>query len=199
MTRNLTAGFITEATANSNRPAIFFEATFISATIRLWTGIGDITWNSLTWLGNGWLGLPSGGDETEELQATGMQILLTGVPQAIISLVLQEIKQGAAGTLYLGFLDSSGAVIADPYPIFIGKADTATINEGIDSASISITYESKMIDFERSKEFRYTLESQRYFFPADTGFRYVSFLQDWTGFWGQQKNKPEKKKKRRRR
>jgi hypothetical protein len=197
--RGLTANFITEATAVLNRPALFFEAVFISATLRLWSGIGDISWNGQTWLGNGWLGFPSGAEETEEIQASGLQIFLSGVPQAILSLVLQEIKQGASGKLYLGFLNNSGAVISDPYLLFDGLADTGVINESVESANISINYESKLIDFERSREFRYTHESQRFWFPTDRGFEYVSSLQDWTGFWGQQPRKPEKKRKRRRR
>lgn len=198
MSRGLTGNFVTEATATSNRPAIFFEGAFISSTLRLWSGLGDISWSGQTWLGNGWLGLPSGADETEEVQANGWEITLSGVPLAVISLALQEIKQGATGKLYLGFLNSSGAVISDPYLVAQGLADTATINESAETASVSLTYESKLIDLERAREFRYTHDSQRSLYPTDDGFQYVSSLQDWSGFWGAQQRKPNKKTKRRR-
>lgn len=194
MTRGLTAGFIAEAIASTNRPVLFYEGVFITQTLRIWSGVGDIVWNSVTWLGNGYLGLFAGGNEIQETQATGIEITLSGVPQAILSLILQEINQGASGKLYFGFLNSAGAVIVDPYPLFSGKADSANISEGPTSATVTLAYETPLIDLERPKEFRYTKESQRVFFPTDQGFDYVSVLQDWSGFWGQQKNKPRKKK-----
>lgn len=195
MPRNLTVDMVTELGQQVIRPILLFKGEFLTNTIRLWTGIGDLTWDSSTWLGNGWLQFPQGGEESIELNPSGLTINLMGVPQAILSIVLNQGNSNSNGTLYLGLLDSSGAVIADPYKIFVGKLDTTTIAENSDSTEVMIAYESKFIDFERSKEFRYTQESQKIFYPSDKGFEYVPALQDWTGYWGGEKQKPKKKDK----
>lgn len=194
MSRGITAGFIAQASASLNRPALFFEAAFVTQTLRMWSGINDISWNSQTWLGNGYLGVFTGGNEITEVQATGIEINFSGVPQTLVSLILQEVKLGAKASLYFGFLDSAGAVIADPYPMFVGKADSARITEAGETANITLSYETVLIDLERAREFRYTKENQRIFFPNDLGFDYVASLQSWTGFWGTQQKKLNKKK-----
>jgi len=195
MPRVLTSNMVTELGQQVIRPFLLFQGNFLTSTIRLWTGVGDLWWDSQTWLGNGWLQFPQGGEESIELNANGMSISLMGVPQAVLSIVLNQGNLNSNGTLYLGLLDSSGVVIADPYAVFVGKLDTVTIAENSDSTEVNISYESKFIDFERSKEFRYTQESQKIFYPYDKGFEYVPALQDWTGYWGGEKQKPKKNQK----
>lgn len=201
MARDLTANFITEITAENNRPIFLAELTFASSVIRLWTGIGDLTWDSKTWFGNGWLHGLTGMAETREVEAVGMEVELAGVPAAVLSAVLNESNQGKAGNIYLGFLNSSGAVIADPYLVFEGRMDVPTIYEDPLEPRVTIAYESRLIDLERAKEFSYTTETQQQFSYGanDKGFEFNSQAVEWTGFWGNQQKKPKKKKKRRRR
>lgn len=184
MPRDLTANFISELTADSNRPFLLFEGVFASSTLRLWTGWGNLSWDSKTWLGNGWFQSIGGIRESTEISAIGSDIVLAGVPSTLISIMLQDAQQNKEGKTYLGFLDANGAVISDPYLLYQGKLDVPTIEEDADTSSIILSYEGDLIDLDRPKEYRYTHESQQIFFPGDTGFRYVTSLQDWSGFWG---------------
>lgn len=193
MPRNLSSDMIAQLTAPVVRPAFFFEGLFGGVFLNLWSGIGDIFWNSSTWSGNGYLQLPSGGTETIQINSETMTIELMGVPEEIIAIIFRG-NTGEKATLYFGFLDSSGAVVSDPFPHYVGLFDSAEILENSDQTSVSISYESRIADAQRVREFRYNKQSQNIFYPTDLGFDYVPKLQNWSGFWGS-KTKPVKNKK----
>jgi hypothetical protein len=193
--RDLTNDMITALTASENRPVIFFEGAFESGTLRFWTGSGVITWDSKQWQGNGLVHGFSLATETGDVEANGVEVILSGVSQSIIQLVLSSVRQGKVGTLWLGMLNTSGAVIGSPYKIFEGFFDTAEINENSEMPEIVIKYETKLIELERARDYRYTTESQKLFNSSDKGFEYVDGLQDWDGFWGKAERKPKKKKR----
>ena len=178
MSRDLSAGWIVESIAKTCRPCKFFEGVFRSQTLRLWSGVGSISWNSQIWQGNGWLREIEGIEETEEIEQQGMKIVLAGVPAAVISLALSEGRQGASGKVWEGFLNAAGAVISTPYLAAEGKFDYCYIKEDIAGALVEIQYETHLLDMERPKEFRYNSRSQQIFFPTDRGFEYVDFLAD---------------------
>jgi hypothetical protein len=195
MARDLTSNLIDELEANLNRPFFLFEGVFQSSTLRFWTGSGVLSWDSKTWQGNGlFVGLKLAA-ETSDIEANGIEVQLSGVSSSIVSLVLNEVQQGKQGNIWLGMVDSSGQVIADPYKVFTGGFDTAEINEDPDSPTITIKYETKLIILEKAADYRYTPESQKLFDATDKGFDYVANIQDWDGFWGKQNRKPKKKKR----
>jgi len=206
MTRDLTSDFLTELEASAVKIAFFLEAQFKSNPIYLWTGTGDITWDSKLWLGNGWFKGWAGAGETEDIKAVSVEVYLTGVPSSAISLALNESAQNKSGKIWFAFLDSSDGVIADPYLIFEGKFDHAVINDSPEEGGIVLVYESELIQLEEASEWRYNDVTQKYLFPGDRGFEYISSLAEWSGFWGvperarnERANKPKRKARRRRR
>lgn len=184
MSRNLTAGMVTELTAAVNRPALFFEGTFQPGALRLWTGTGPIVWNSQTWEGNGLVISFQLATETADVEATGVSIQLAAPSSQVVSLVLGTVRMGQPCKIWLGMLNASGAVIASPYLIFSGLFDTAEMEENEEVPEVVLKYETRLIELERGKEFRYTTENQRIFNGTDRGFEYVPKIQDWDGFWG---------------
>ena len=194
MSRNgLSGGMVTEFEADTIRPIFIFEGTFASSTLRLWDGFGNLSWDSQTWLGNGWFKGMSDVSEDEKLTSKGIDILLSGVPQSLISLILSEQRHTARGRVWLGCLDSSGAVVNSPYMLFEGGLSSPRINDSSDSAEIVLSYEDDLIILQKTKSLRYNNEAQKALFPSDRGFEYVSSLQDWIGFWGNKENELNKK------
>ncbi|WP_299945366.1 hypothetical protein [uncultured Ruegeria sp.] len=185
MTRNLTAAIEAELQEQVLRPHLFFEAEFPSGSIYLWTGAGTIEWNSQTWTGAGNLIGISDIVETSEIVSRGMTVSLSGVPVDLISLVIGDVQQGLPGKVYVGLLDEVGEVIADPVESFAGRLDVPEIVDGAETCVISISYKNRMIDLQTPREFRYTHESQKVFFPTDKGFEFVTSLQDKEVSWGQ--------------
>lgn len=184
MARDLTAGMLSSIAAGTVRPVLFYQGSFSGGTVRLWTGLGSVSWNGQTWLGAGSLLGMSSIQETTEVRAAGLTISLSGMPGSLISLALSQARQGAAGLVYLGFLDSSGAIIADPTLAFSGRLDVPEIVDSGDTCTITISYESRLIDLERARERRYTQEDQRLDYPDDDGFNQVPGLQDAVILWG---------------
>jgi|GEM_PF-255902 len=195
MTRALTADFLAELEAAHVRIAFFFEGEFNSSTIRLWSGLGDISWDSKTWNGNGWFQGVGGIGESADIKATNLEITLAGVPSSVVALALNEAAQNKLGKLWLAFLDGAEAVINDPYLCFEGKLDTAEIQESASDATVVFTYETELIELEKAEEQRFTDVYQKSIYPDDRGLEYITGLADWDGFWGVPEKKPKQKTK----
>lgn len=184
MSRTLTSAMVDAITGQVVRPLIFFEGVFASGTVRMFSGYGEITWNSVTWTGGGdFVGL-SPVDEVADIEAVSVTVSLSGFDSALVSIALSECRSGKSGKLWLGFLDASNALIADPVLLFEGRLDVPEISDEGESASISIRYESELVALERSRERRYTNQDQRNEFPDDRAFEFVESLQEKEIIWG---------------
>lgn len=183
MSRNLTAGVVSEITAAELEPFLLFKGEFISGTVRTWSGFGNLSWDGQTWTGTGTLLSISSVEETSDISANSVTAVLNGVPSELISLALAECQQGADGFVWLGFL-SNGAVVSDPVLLFQGRLDVPAIEENGEVSQVSISYESRLIDLQRSRESRYTNEDQQRQFPGDRGMEFVPSLQDKVINWG---------------
>ena len=58
------------------------------------------------------------------------------------------------------------------------------IDEGAETASITLNVENRLIVFDRPKERRFTHEDQQNRFAGDLGFEFVPDLQDKEIIWG---------------
>lgn len=195
MTREATAGFLAELTADVNRPILLFEATFGSVTLRYNTLGNDITWNGETWTGDGtFKNLPSV-TENRHVSASGITVVLTGEPSVLISTMLNESSHNEVGKLYFGFLDANRNVINSPRLFFEGKLNTAELVDSVQEASISLNYETDLMQVLNTNELRYNQKTQQLFYPNDTGFKYMEALANWSGYWGKKKKKNKKKRR----
>ncbi len=184
MSRDLTPGFATALVDQNLRPVIFFEGVFASGTVRFWSGLGDVVWNAVTWTGAGTLLGIGAIEETGEIVANGTAVTLSGVPPELVSAAITDARQGLPGSLWLGLLTTAGAIIADPVLIFTGRLDVPQIADSMDSCTITISYESRLIDLNVPREFRYTNEGQLQLYPTDYGFAYVTSIQEQEIVWG---------------
>jgi hypothetical protein len=183
MSRDLTSAVVAETQSRQVEPFLLFEGDFIDGQVRAWSGYGDLSWNGKTWQGTGTLLSVSDITEDKEISAKGVNILLDGIPSELISLALSNCRQGANGSVYLGFIKDN-AIVNNPILLFEGKLDVPVINEGGDTSSITISYESRLIDLLRARENRYTDEDQKREFPGDLGCEFVVSLQDKNITWG---------------
>lgn len=184
MARSLSSAMVDAITGTVVRPLFFFEGVFASGTVRLFTGYGEITWNSVTWTGGGDLVAISAVEETADVEAVSVTVSLTGFDSALVATALSECRSGKAGKIWLGFLDASDALIVDPVLLFEGRLDVPEISDDGLSATISIRYESELVALERSRERRYTNADQRSEYPDDRVFEFVEQLQEAEIIWG---------------
>ena len=184
MSRSLSGPFLAALSSGVLRPALFFKGTFADGDLRLWSGLGAITALGEDYAGAGtFLGI-STVEETGDVVASGTSISLSGVPSELVSAALDEVRQGLPGRIYIGLLDETGALIDDPVLMFVGRIDVPEIADDEQTCIITISYESRLIDLTRAREWRYTDESQKALYPGDRGFEYVTTIQDKEIVWG---------------
>jgi hypothetical protein len=187
MSRNLTTAVQNELAASELQPFFAIKLAFDSGDVRIWTGYNDITVASETYIGGGQLLSISSIEETVEIAARGVNLALNGINSSLVSVALTESYQGRSAKVYLGVI-SSGAVVSDPYLVFDGRMDVMTIEDAGDTANISLSAESRLIDLERARVRRYTNNDQQNQFAGDTSLRFVADLQDKEIAWGSGKD-----------
>jgi hypothetical protein len=173
----------TEVQAGTLRPVIFYEGEFASGTLRLWSGLGSISWNGQSWQGAGNLLSISAVTETADVRAAPMTVMLSGNVSALIATALAEARLGKPGKVWLGATNEAGAIIVDPYLAFSGRLNVPKIEDAGEQCAISITYESRLIDLQRARARRWSDEDQQIDFPGDLGFEYVSGLPEQVIEW----------------
>jgi hypothetical protein len=185
MSRELTSTIQAACAAQQVIPAYLVELIFDSAPLRMWGGRGNLTWWGRTFTGTGDFGGISAISETAKIEANGIDLSLSGIPSQMISLALAEPYRGRRVYVWLAFFSTTtGALLADPVPVFAGRMDTMRISDSGQTSTISVSCESKLIDLERARERRYTHEDQQDLYPGDLGLEYVASLQEKELFWG---------------
>ena len=151
--------------------------------MRMWTGLGNRTINvggtNQVFTGVGALLNIAAAEEVGDLSAKGMVLTLTGLNSSIISLALQEPYQRRRAKVYLGEQGVNPVV-----EIFSGFMDTMQISDDPESSTVVLTIESKLVELERSRNWRYTDESHKARYSGDSFFSFVQSIQDQQVAWG---------------
>lgn len=206
MTRPISTGFDSVLQGDVVRPIILVEMLFDSGAVRLWNGLTDLVYSGNTYTGAGTLLSVSTVEDTADISARGITISLSGISDSVMSLALDEKYQNRTANVYFGIIgvpdllktesgdyfvdfdlinfDVSSSDRNEYIPIFTGLMDQMTIADSGDTLNIGLTVESRMIDLERPRIWRYTSEDQKRVYPTDKGFDYVNDLQTKTILWG---------------
>jgi len=177
MSDRLTGAMVTALSTGIIRDEYLVELAYDEPD-RFWTGPRDLVWNGSTWNTTSRPESFANIEESLELRAINTQLAFTGIPGAYISLALSENYRGKIGTIYLACFNSTDPTVplADPIEIYSGYIDTQTIKDTGDTASIIVSMESLMADFERLRLSRYTHEDQQIDHSGDLGLEYVAAL-----------------------
>ena len=192
MARDITSAFNTAITNQVVKPIIAVELDFSDGVLRLWNGYGNLTMtaggSSQTFTGQGDMLGTTEIEETSTLSMSGVTLTLAGIKSSLISTALGANYTNRNGAIYLGLFDTSSNVIADVYTLFKGKMDVLNIQEGPETAVITLKLESRLITFEKPSNRMYTLEDQQVDFSSDLGFEFIPDLQDKEIIWGKKTN-----------
>ena len=180
--RNLTSNLITAFESSSVRLAIFVEMQLASGTARFWSGAEDKALDGNTYTGLGDLTGLDFPEESSSGVANGLDLAISGIRAQNISFAMENYQYRPA-IVYLAALNSSDAIIADPYEIFNGFIDIMTIFDNDSQADIRIKLEGYAYGVGPSLS-RYTNEDQKRKYSTDTGLQYVRSLSQKTVYWG---------------
>jgi len=165
-------------------PVIFGYFDFSGGAVRVSTSNHPIVWAGETWTGLGdFLGV-SPMQETSGIRANGIVFTLSGVPSNLIAEVIANRSRGRVCSLWFGCFDGSGTLLADPVQIFAGRMDQPSISDQGETATVSLSAESRLADLQRNRERRFTDLDQKNLFPGDKGLAYIAALQEMEINWG---------------
>ena len=188
MSRSINANIVSALANPEIEPFYAVKLAFSTATLYLWTGYGDKTINSQTYIGSGNLLSIDGLAEASDLSATGTDIVLNGIDSTILTYALTEEYQGREVNIYWGV---SG--VSEVVEVFSGYMDQMTIVDKGDTSTIKLSVESKLIVLERPNIRRYTegshssvIATEGYSNSNDSFFRWVAKLQDVQVAWGRE-------------
>src|SRR3984885_4776920 len=157
MPRTLSTAVAAAIASGAVSVGIFVVDVFADDTVYAWTGIGGLTpagppSNPLstfpygeTFTGLGWLLKLSSIPQTQKVQAQNITQSLNGALPAIVQEIVNQVRITATATIYLGFFDSTGALIKDPVQIFAGGLDVPTLSDDGNDCIASITCENPLL------------------------------------------------------
>ena len=174
----------------ADQQILFFavKAEFDTDTIRLWTGIDDITVDGETYTGAGSLLAVGDIEDTMEVKSTNCTFTLSGMDKTVLDLALSEDIQNRKITLLMGYLSGGGNVSAGEIVLFSGRMTNLTISDETNGMTVAINAENRLVDLNRPCNLRYTQQSQQIISSGDTGFKYVLAIQDKPVEWGKPTN-----------
>jgi hypothetical protein len=187
MSRSLNAALVTEMNAAGLAPATFAFLDFQGGAVRVWDGVGSKTWGGDTYTGLGYLGTISPVEESADVRANGIILQVSGVPSALIATVLGDNYNRRDVTVWVGALNATGALVADPDVAFSGRMNNIDFDKGAETAVLRISAESRLVDLLRPRERRYTHEQQQIDFAGDLGLEYMPRAQSTAFVWGAQR------------
>lgn len=185
MSRALASAMLAAIQAGSLKPILIYEGQFrntgtlLVEYMRLWSGVGDLSWDSNTWNGAGNLLNVSGIEESSENKSIGFSVSLNGLVMDNVAIALTaDYSKNLPGKIWLGGLDSSGAVITDPYLSREGRLNNVDIDDSGPRVNIKASYEDENVGLLKPYNRRMTPEDLALDDPDDLGFEYVAGLQD---------------------
>jgi hypothetical protein len=162
---------------------ILVELDFADGIVRLCNAGYTFTWGGYDWQGIGTLGSIETISEGSALQMYGCALTLSAIPVEIISEAFSSNYQGRAAKIWLAPLTEDYQFIADPVVVFAGRMDTMDIQIG-ETATITLSVESRLVDWERPRIRRFNDADQRSEYPDDRGFRYIDQMISKDLKWG---------------
>ncbi len=163
--------------------AILIELYFPSGTVRFCNAGHALEWGGNSYLGAGAVSGLEPITETVTPTALALNLRFSGIDPGYLSAILADAYQGHGANIYLALLDDELRIVSDPVLVFQGRMDEPEIQVG-DTATIQLSLENRMADWDRPRLRRYNHADQVARYPGDLAFEYVEGLQDANIVWG---------------
>lgn len=177
--------------ASTGERAFLIDMAFSSGTLYLTTASRDLLYGSQIYTavgGNLQLGSL---EESQDSKGFGVDIMLSGVDQAIIALLLSVGYRGQSVILRQAFLDPSLGTVISVIDLFAGaQLDNYEVSETVQrtgTANPTVTISTRArhrLSVSEFRGIRTNLHSHQRFYPGDTFFQYVPQLANEEVLWG---------------
>lgn len=178
MGRAMSAAMAAEIAKPNPRPFLLVDLDFPTVPMRLSSRARDVTFNGNLYSGDGVLLEVSEIEETTEVSPAGITITLAATA-GLRNIIANEYFQGRRASVWLGFIDAAGAMVAAPIVVAGGIMDGADYVDDPAAPLVRLAIATRLRDMTIARERRWTSEDQKAVFPGDTGLRYVEAIQDF--------------------
>ena len=159
-----------------NAPAFFCSAAKDIAFD--YDGSGSDT----NFVGIGALGSISELEEGTDIQSYAVDLSITGLEDIDISIALSDQYKGRDAIIWRGFLDEDHLLIDAPDVAFSGRMSLQEID--FENGAIALTVISRLADWQRANNSRYTNEEQQRRYPGDKGLEFIAQQVEKQIVWG---------------
>jgi hypothetical protein len=184
--RTLAAANVTQIDSRQTHPVAMAKMEF-SVPIYLHSGLGTILWDGDNYLGVGTYGGVSGVEETEAIVPSAITLQLSGLSQDLFDEALNSSNYGDLVTLFVGYRDDDGSLVADPYVFYKGHVEKSGLQIG-DENSVNVIIQHELAVLRESIGTKFTDEDQQRKFPGDTAFSRVEQVELVKLDWGSRPN-----------
>ncbi len=177
MTRSLTTAIKNELATNDLRPIHLITIGFgtpLNFTDCSFSLTSSVSGSSVTYTPSNFIMGISNFTEEVDITKTSLKLGFSGADTALISVVLNENVVNDAVTIFRGFLDSSNAIIADPFLLYDGQIDTFEIQESNKESNLILNITSHWANFDKKNGRKTNNVSQQRFFSTDVGMEFSS-------------------------
>ena len=183
MSRGADTALAAAATQAVVRPYLLVELEYPAETLRVTSLPFDLTYDGDLYQGVGRLGSISEISEGTEIRSYGLALRMSGIPTDYRDAVIEADAQGKPGRVWLGLLDANHVPIGTPLKVFQGRIDITDIEVG-ETIAVTVSLESRLVDWERPRIRRFTDQDQKRAWPGDRGLEYVQAVSDMELVWG---------------
>lgn len=183
MTRGLSANNLTAIAAAHIRPIVFVSLEFDGGTEYIHNAVGNYVTLGQTWQGIGALGEISPIEEGLDLSPFAVTLQLNALNPDLMAIVQGEEPFNRRVTIYIGYLDENGVLVADPQIRWRGLMDNFTVRLGLENG-ISLAAESHLRFFDKANGSLFTDEHQQRRYSGDLFFQFQQQFVDAQITWG---------------
>lgn len=169
------------------RPAILFALDHSAAYgwCRLWSGIGNVTWNGDIYYGAGVLLSASPAEETTELQIARVtfQLAAPDFSDEALAIITTPVRRRPFFS-WKALLDEKMNVIPEPRLRFQGYADSPSVSDDENGKRVvTLNVEGALHNLTAPLQRQVSHEEQQALFPGDTGLSLMSSIQNQQLVW----------------
>lgn len=165
------------------RPVYFVEILFDSGPFLANTSDRNITVGGKLYYGVGSLGKIGEYTTTSGVAATALKFTLTSIPSSMTGEVVNENTRNKRVTVSIALVDRNNQLLTGLIVWFAGTIDSLTVDLG-QSVSVAASASSRLINWARSVNTRYTNEDQQAKYPNDKGFKFMTDMANIKLRWG---------------
>jgi len=149
----------------------------------LHSGIGTISFEGNDYIGVGQLGSIDGVDESADLAPAPFRLSISGIDSSFLAEGLDSGNYGDVITVYRGYRQDDGTLVADPWIATRGKLEYTQVVRGEQNA-VQLTVQHDLALLDEISGDRWTHEDQTSKFVGDEGLEYVHEMAGVKLLWG---------------